>query len=362
MKKSLGILLVFIALTCSSCGLILVFVGAGFASVANQPDFRNFGGLNFGMRYQDTDDEYQDKYANQMEEGSEILRTWYHYTVEDIGNTDFILKIFNPDTKQITDFYTYSTARLIEKDGDCKEWWDNGNKKLEGLYEEDKKKGEWSYYDAQTGKKGATGFYRKDVKEGPWKYFNVETGDILLQVNFSNNERNGPFMIFNDAGEIIGKGRYFNGELDTIAWETTDTSAYLYLMDYEYPANRYNVDELPTLKDCKKFEFESSRTSCTEEMITEAFDTLYVPDVIYNRRIEGTAIMSFTVTTDGKMKDISIDRGLCDEIKEMCEEVLEALPDWTPAIKNGEPIKMRYSIQHSFDRVYDDESEGGTNM
>ena len=73
---------------------------------------------------------------------------------------------------------------------------------------------------ASSGLQTAKGFYRKNVKEGVWKYFNPTAGNIILQVNYTNDDKNGPFMVFADDGTIVGKGRYFNGELDTMSWET----------------------------------------------------------------------------------------------------------------------------------------------
>lgn len=362
MKKYTGILLVFLALTTSSCGLFMVFVGTG-AMAANNAR-KNLSGLDrllFNMPYHDTDDEYTDKYADQMEEESEILRTWYHYTVE---STDpaYILKKYNPDTKQMTHFYKYTTSALTKKDGECAEWWDNGNKKLEGQFEMGEQTGEWNYYDATSGLKSANGFYRKNVKEGVWKFFNTTSGNIMMQNNYTNDNKNGPFMIFDDNGNIIGKGRYFNGDLDTVNWTIDDFSDYAYLLEYNFPNTSYNVDTMITVKNCADLSSENSKIACMEESLYDAFDTLEYPDILREMSIEGDVQMSFTISKTGQIKDIVIDRALCKELKELCKTTLEKT-EWLPAMKNGKAIEMRYFYEHSFSRLnYYEEEEEGTSM
>jgi len=359
MRKYTGILLVLLAMTTSSCGLFMLFVGTG-AMAANNAR-KNLSGLDrllFNMPYQDTDKEYADKYADQMEEESEVLRTWYHYTVE---KTDpaCVLKKYYPETKQMTDFYTYTSDALTKKDGKCAEWWDNGNKKLEGQFEMGEQAGEWNYYDAATGVKNATGFYRKNVKEGAWKYFNPTSGNIMMQNNYTNDDKNGPFMVFDEDGNIVGKGRYFNGELDTVNWQVDNFSDFEYLLEYNFPYVSYNVDTMITFKTCSDLTAEDSRIACMEENLYDVFDQVEAPEIVRGMSIEGEVQMSFTISKTGEMKDIVIDRGLCKELKDVLKTELEAT-EWLPAFKDGKPVEMRYSYEHSYSRssVYEEEEEG----
>ena len=360
MKRYTGILLVLLALTTSSCGLFMVFVGTG-AMAANKArkGLSGFDKLLFNMPYHDTDEEYADKYADQMEEDSEVLRTWYHYTVEETDPA-FILKKYNPDTKQMTDFYKYTSDALTRKDGECAEWWDNGNKKLEGQYEMGEQAGEWNYYNATTGLKSASGFYRKNVKEGVWKFFNTTSGNIMMQNNYTNDDKNGPFMIFDDNGSIVGKGRYFNGDLDTVNWKIDNFSDYEYLLEYNFPYISYNVDTMITLKNCSDLTAEDSKIACMEESMQDIFSEIEFPDILSEMNIDGDVQMSFTVSKTGELKDIVIDRGLCKELTDLCKATLEKT-EWSPAMKNGKTIDMRYSYEHSFSRTYYEEVEG-TNM
>ena len=363
MKKYTGILLILLAMTTSSCGLLILFVGAGAVATTNARDnLSNFDKLLFNMPYQDTDEKYSDKYAEQMEEDSEVLRTWYHYTVE---KTDpaFVLKKYYPETKQITDFYTYTTATFTKKDGKCAEWWDNGNKKLEGQYEMGEQADEWSYYDATTGLKSAAGFYRKNVKEGSWKFFNTTSGNIMMQNNYTNNDKNGPFMVFDDNGSIVGKGRYFNGELDTVNWEIENFDDYEYLLKYNFPDVSYHVDTMITFKICADLMAEDSKITCMEENLYDVFDKLEAPEIIRKMSIEGNIQVSFTISKTGELKDVVVDRGLCKELKEVCKTELAKIP-WLPAVKDGKAVEMRYSYEHSYSRpaYYEGQVEDGTSM
>jgi antitoxin component YwqK of YwqJK toxin-antitoxin module len=362
MKKYISVLLVVLAIACSSCGLFMVFMGIGMMAAGNiQNKYKNLDMFMFGSPYQQTDEKYADKYADQMEAGSQVLRTWYHYTVEET-NAAYILKKYQPDTKQMTDFYTYTSEMLEEKNGKCAEWWDNGKKKLVGQYEENLKTGEWNFYNASSGLETAKGFYRKNVKEGVWKYFNPTAGNIILQVNYTNDDKNGPFMVFADDGTIVGKGRYFNGELDTVSWETENKSAYEHLLKYDFPYVAHNVDKMITLKSCDDLTTEENRVACLEESLYELLDTLERPQILSEQGIEGDVQISFTISKDGKIQDIVIDRGLCKELADRCKATLEAT-EWLPAYKNGTPIEMRYAYEHTFRKsnFYEKEEEE-TNM
>lgn len=361
-KNKLFALLVTLSLFSSSCALLIFTVGTAMQATSKIKKLQNNMMFNT-LPYQLTDEQYADKYLEQMEEGSEVLKTWYHYTVEELDG-DFIVKTYHPDTKQITEYYTYDTQLLTFKNGKCAEWWDNGNKKLEGLYEGSMRVGEWSFFDAKTGTKAATGFYRKDIKEGLWKYFDPATGNILLQTNYSNNVKNGPFLVFNENGETVGKGRFFSGKVDTVHWEVENSAAFDYLLAYEYSETKGNgtVDKMPYFTVCEKNKAEVKEDWCTEEMLFDMLDTLEYPEDALRHRVEGQAIISFTVTKTGAIKDISIDRGLCEEYKNAITEAMKSMPEWSPARKDGKAVEYRYTFIRSFNRADVYEEADGTKM
>ena len=66
---------------------------------------------------------------------------------------------------------------LFTKEGICKEWWDNGNKKLEGNFKENKETGEWIFYD-NGGLIEKKGFFRKGFKEGKWTFYRKKCSKI----------------------------------------------------------------------------------------------------------------------------------------------------------------------------------------
>jgi hypothetical protein len=250
----------------------------------------------------------------------------------------------------MTDYYTYSNESLLTKDGVCKEWWDNGNKKLEGQYDFNQRTGEWSFYHAESGLKSQKGFYRKNVKEGKWIFYYPKTGKLKAEINFSNNERNGPFKLFDANEKMVAKGLYFQGQVENITWETEDSAKYVYFLTQDKKGmTDLNVQRMPAYPECDDLEFEQSRIKCTERKLTaELYRRIEYPSLAREKQIEGQTFISFIVNTEGEVKGVKVHRGLCKEIKTELERIFEDMPTWKPGIANGEEVDIQYYIPVRF--------------
>ena len=61
---------------------------------------------------------------------------------------------------------------------------------------------------------------------------------------------------------------------------------------------------------------------------------IYPADCLY----EGTVLTRFEVGTDGKVSDVKIVFGVCDELNEAVKKFIGKSPAWTPAKKDGNPV------------------------
>jgi antitoxin component YwqK of YwqJK toxin-antitoxin module len=68
------------------------------------------------------------------------------------------------------------------KVGDWKQFFESGNKKVEGNYVDDKLDGWTTFYNVN-GKISHEGIYRKNVKDGPWNHYD-DGGKLAIQQRY----------------------------------------------------------------------------------------------------------------------------------------------------------------------------------
>jgi|SRR5579872_3335225 len=82
---------------------------------------------------------------------------------------------------------------------------------------------------------------------------------------------------------------------------------------------------------------------------------VYHPDPDYTdrarkKKINGYVVVSFIVTTEGKVRDVTVTRSLD---KDLDKQALAAVSKWRfePAMKDGTPVEVRLSAELTF-RLY----------
>jgi len=96
------------------------------------------------------------------------------------------------------------------KQGLWKEYYETGELRSEGKYENGVKVGEWKYY-YRNGKLDQKGKYVKGKPEGEWKWFH-ENGNPWREEVYSKGKEDGPAVEYNDTGLVVAKGEYIEGE------------------------------------------------------------------------------------------------------------------------------------------------------
>ncbi|MCG9910982.1 MAG: M56 family metallopeptidase [Flavobacteriales bacterium] len=74
------------------------------------------------------------------------------------------------------------------------------------------------------------------------------------------------------------------------------------------------------------------------EMVRFIGNNLIYPQTAIESNIEGKVIVEFTVSTDGKIKNIQVKRGIGYGCDEAAMRVVEKMPDWIPAEKDGKKV------------------------
>jgi len=98
-----------------------------------------------------------------------------------------------------------------KKQGDWKEFYfDSKQVKMDGIYVEGKKEGEWKFY-YQSGKIEQKGNYKNGKPEGVWKWY-YESGNLLREEEFRNGKEEGYIKEYSDSVDVILNGSYIDGK------------------------------------------------------------------------------------------------------------------------------------------------------
>lgn len=68
------------------------------------------------------------------------------------------------------------------------------------------------------------------------------------------------------------------------------------------------------------------------------------PEEAAKRSISGTMEVEFTVEKSGDISNVGILKGLDEQVDEQVLRLLKAMPRWTPATRNGIPVRYKVSM------------------
>jgi antitoxin component YwqK of YwqJK toxin-antitoxin module len=100
-----------------------------------------------------------------------------------------------------------------KKQGDWKEFYDNGRLRAEGKYVNNKRVGKWIYY-FENGKIEQTGSYdNRGLYTGDWKWY-FEDGSERIIEKYFEGEREGDYLEYSSDNEVMMQGEYVNGSME----------------------------------------------------------------------------------------------------------------------------------------------------
>jgi TonB family protein len=108
-----------------------------------------------------------------------------------------------------------------------------------------------------------------------------------------------------------------------------------------------HADQMPYFKGCDNFKDGSveKRNCSNQNLILFIAQNLIAPT---NSDAVGTAYVSFVVDEQGKVKNASILRGVDKPQDSAALAVVQKLPDWQPAVHQGQPIAVKMNLPIRF--------------
>lgn len=198
----------------------------------------------------------------------------------------------------------------------------------EGLFINQKKQGEWVYYDSKGAQIKKTVFDKDEVILE--KY--LDSGLVSMEIPYKYGRYDGEGKIYY-KGILVKKVTFKNGFM--LSKEDLSINDSLPFND---SIPKLHVDIMPAF------------VGGESEMMNFIADHVVYPKKAIQNGIEGTVRIKFTVDSRGYIKDLEIINK--DKLGYGCEEealrVIRIMPRWNPGLQNGTPVPVYFNLPIKF--------------
>lgn len=77
-------------------------------------------------------------------------------------------------------------------------------------------------------------------------------------------------------------------------------------------------------------------------------ENIKYPKKAVKKNITGKVFVQFVIDKTGKVVDVTVPRGVDKSLDKEAVRVVKAMPNWKPGMKDGVPVKVRYTIPINF--------------
>ena len=284
---------------------------------------------------------YSNKYDEVLAEDEEKIFSDYTSMISKRSDGRYISRKFYPDNNMLIEYSEFTDPSLITQIGPSKIWSDFGVLMNDCSYSDGLKTGLEQNFHHETGDLVSVGNYMNDERFGLWKYY--KNGKLHQEINYEKGKKDGPYKIYNPEGLQVTKGNY---EMDSLIQTNI-------LQDGDWVEStdpKTKESKMPIFGDgCPEFSDYLEKKKCAEQkMLMHIYSSLRYPAVARENGVEGTSIVKFVVDKEGNVKDISVVRGLCKEIREEVQKVVESMPQWIPGEQDGKKADVIYTLPVRF--------------
>ncbi len=271
-------------------------------------------------------------YKDQIPEGEKVDGSGWAVMYTSLADGKHRVRRFYPEKKQCTHWITARDKNFLIKEGEYKEWWDDGFKKIEGQFENNERVGLWKNYSFDTGKLTQESEYKDDRIVGKQK--NYSKHGLSVTYTYVEGIKEGPFVMYDSTGLVTNEGQY---KADTIFEQTSSRKLYS------------SVEVMPKFSGCTFTGDETVDNACAQKRMLEyIYTNIKYPRDAREFGFEGTAIIRYTIDKNGKITDAVAVRGLCRSIENECLSLVKSMPNWDPGTQDGKPVKVQFNLPIRF--------------
>lgn len=208
------------------------------------------------------------------------------------------------------------------------------------------------------------GNFENNIRTGIWTFFYKSTGSINNITEYIDGLYQGPFVKFDSLqGDTIRKGFYTGGRPSGV-WHyyylgSANSSKMLkdsLIIDYSTGAHTYydrngEITKAPNPPQ----PLSAFGTADDIKMPTPTFNledylrtNLRYPKVARKARIQGRVVLSFDVTEDGSISNVTVIDSIGGGCDEEAVRVVKNMPKWTPGTFKGATVKVLFRLPITF--------------
>jgi TonB family protein len=229
-------------------------------------------------------------------------------------DTAYFSYVDKPTVPQLASYYMLTAH--TDSGWTCAEHWMNNRLKITGSFSDDMKTrlGTFIYYDTA----GTVVQRRKYVGYGGA----IETdyypdGQVMVQGSTLDEKKGGEWTGYYPSGKIKATALYTDGQLDTCSF--------------------FNEDGSPN-DTMKIFCQESDYPGGVTAWLRFLNRNLHYPDAAVNQEIQGTVVVQFKVSKEGKTSDFTVIESRGRDLDDEAVRVMKKSGDWQPAVNGGTAV------------------------
>ena len=231
------------------------------------------------------------------------------------------------DSNRVLMTGSYRDKSLRIRDGLFTFYYPQGETMVRGRYVNNTQSGSWLAWH-RNGRVKDSVFFLNGYKQGrSWGWH--ENGQLMHEGFFEQGQPDSSWTWYFSNGQPSTKERYRRGKLQSLeCFDSTGKSM----------GGNCSIDVPPTIP---------GRYGGVEKYI---LDSLYYPKEAIEQNIQGIVDVQFTITKEGKLRDVRFlnapEKILADEVY----RVLMSVPAWYPAILHNQVVDFTQSIKIPFYR------------
>ena len=256
---------------------------------------------------------------------------------------------FLDGTLQMTGQYKSSKGK--KKDGYFVFYRENGSKKNEGVFENNKRIGEWTFYNT-LGVITSKSEYISNHKEGTWSSYYA--GKELKETGVYNDKENkeGIWTGYYENGTKHFEGRYVNGNKEgNWTWYHTNEqicSEEVYLKD-ERISFKYSKRDGSKMPENSPFMESPEFVGGLDSLYSYLSSSTEYPEKAIDNNIQGKVIVYFIVEKSGDIVGVKISKSADPLLDEEALRVVRDMADWTPGKVHNLPARIGFNLPIVFD-------------
>jgi TonB family protein len=199
------------------------------------------------------------------------------------------------------------------------DYYMNGKTKMTGTFSDDSchvKQGDFAWYDS-AGRDFHDCSYVANKENGVETY-KYDNGQVNFTGAYKNGEKDGDWIGYYLNGKISGKATYNNGKQISAAF--------------------YHEDGTPN-GEVREFLRESGYPGGARAWLAFLNQNLRYPSKAVKHKVQGTVVVQFIISTEGKAEDIQVIRSADKDLDAEAIRVIKLADSWIPAIYGGRLVK-----------------------